>query len=1119
MRRVLLAIVSSCFVLACVFFKGVSAGSGPEPQAPCPVSLSNPDGQALEIERFDLRAAVHGPLALVEMEMVFRNPQDRQMEGRFLYMLPPDATVSRFAKEVDGKLMEGEVVERQRARSVYREILHTMRDPALLEQDQGNRFSAKVFPIPAKSTTRLVLSYSQVLPAKAGSRKMTIPLAGMPLVKDFQASVRVYDWPGDGLKVDFPGAQVSRGNWPGKSVEKTAANYKPEKDLVLELPSMENAAPVRAVKNGNYQMLAYRPAAKPAAKAEAMDWVFYIDTSASNADTEKRRIEALGYFENRIDEFTDNTLFSRIAFDLNVEPLNSYYLSLNRDGTPKPLAYMLRERHALGATDLAKALKHIGESARAEKKAQRFVLVSDGIATWGKREPAEILAELGAWPENDTLHALVLGPKQDAKMLGAIVEKTRGRVVTLNLGEAMEANVRMALDDLQRPVGQSYEFYDEGAKWIYPKTFRDVQPGDELVVFSELKDGVASAPGVVLHEGSKKTDTPLKAEPAEAPGFEPLLQREAVAAQLAHLEKQTQDEQIAKDAKRMGELRKQIVETSVANRVLCGATALLVLESEADYDRFGLDRKALRDVMVVGGAGIEWKQRTAADLALKPAPEPAKPAAPAKKEKSAEEGKDGKPDEVGGKLLDAAEDLREGEGGKDSYGPNAAREPEADSGGVNAFAAAPAASTGAPQGGDGRAGESGEGRVRTALRANDPELRRGAQQAQAPERALAEQNQALAAQNASLAASRGDAPAPAPANRPSEPQQATARAEPKIVAPEWTKHAGPPPAAKLEELQKLVDAEPRDRTRRNAYAEALAQSERWDALQALAFQWLPFDPENAQVFEFLGKSATNLGDPKTALRAFSSIAELAPSDAALLDRAGWLMLVAKEYGFAEELFRAAVKQREDHPNIHRGLALSLWLAGKHEDAAKAYEAALEVEFNGRYGDIKRVLNEELGYVCRAWRDAWSATQPKDSDRSQANPAMLFAGRMKVDLTRTDALRVTLAWETDANDVDLHVVDPSNEECYYSHAKNAGGLELYSDQTQGLGPEVIRIGKTAPGTYHVGVNYFSAGPMGVSRGVIVVMVPENGIVKAPAILPFCLTPGDRDMRFLTKVEVK
>jgi hypothetical protein len=47
--------------------------------------------------------------------MRFRNPRQRRMEGRFSAVLPEGATISRFAKEVDGHLMEGEVVERLRA--------------------------------------------------------------------------------------------------------------------------------------------------------------------------------------------------------------------------------------------------------------------------------------------------------------------------------------------------------------------------------------------------------------------------------------------------------------------------------------------------------------------------------------------------------------------------------------------------------------------------------------------------------------------------------------------------------------------------------------------------------------------------------------------------------------------------------------------------------------------------------------------------------------------------------------------------------------------------------------------------------------------------------------------
>jgi uncharacterized protein YfaP (DUF2135 family) len=120
----------------------------------------------------------------------------------------------------------------------------------------------------------------------------------------------------------------------------------------------------------------------------------------------------------------------------------------------------------------------------------------------------------------------------------------------------------------------------------------------------------------------------------------------------------------------------------------------------------------------------------------------------------------------------------------------------------------------------------------------------------------------------------------------------------------------------------------------------------------------------------------------------------------------------------------------------------------------------------------------------------------------------------VDLDRRDALRVTLAWETDANDVDLHVADPAGETCYYAHAATRSGLELYEDITQGLGPEVIRTDSLKTGTYHVGVRYFSAGPMGVSRGIVVILRGDDVEIE-----PFRLVAGGRDIRYVTSINVK
>ncbi|MFO0634241.1 MAG: hypothetical protein U0168_15445 [Nannocystaceae bacterium] len=53
---------------------------------------------------------------------------------------------------------------------------------------------------------------------------------------------------------------------------------------------------------------------------------------------------------------------------------------------------------------------------------------------------------------------------------------------------------------------------------------------------------------------------------------------------------------------------------SVRERVLSEFTALLVLETEADYARFGIDRKALADILAIGKDGVELRRRDAAPL-------------------------------------------------------------------------------------------------------------------------------------------------------------------------------------------------------------------------------------------------------------------------------------------------------------------------------------------------------------------------------------------------------------------------------------------------------------------------------------------------------------------------
>ncbi|HET9766833.1 MAG TPA: VIT domain-containing protein, partial [Thermoanaerobaculia bacterium] len=151
--------------------RGVAADHAP------PFSLTATDGTGLTLVALDARGVLEPPLAFTELHLTFENPQDRIIEGRFRVALPPGAALSRFAMKIGDNWQEGEVVERQRARQAYEDFLHRRQDPALLEQEAANEFSARVFPIPARGRKEIVVSWSHAL--VDSDEPYVLPLLGL----------------------------------------------------------------------------------------------------------------------------------------------------------------------------------------------------------------------------------------------------------------------------------------------------------------------------------------------------------------------------------------------------------------------------------------------------------------------------------------------------------------------------------------------------------------------------------------------------------------------------------------------------------------------------------------------------------------------------------------------------------------------------------------------------------------------------------------------------------------------------------------------------------------------------------------------------------------------------
>jgi uncharacterized protein YfaP (DUF2135 family) len=105
-------------------------------------------------------------------------------------------------------------------------------------------------------------------------------------------------------------------------------------------------------------------------------------------------------------------------------------------------------------------------------------------------------------------------------------------------------------------------------------------------------------------------------------------------------------------------------------------------------------------------------------------------------------------------------------------------------------------------------------------------------------------------------------------------------------------------------------------------------------------------------------------------------------------------------------------------------------------------------------------------------------------------------RYGVERLRGPTTRILLTWETDANDVDLHVIDRRGEHADYSDRTLSDGGTLLGDVTSGYGPEEFLLSPKLTGApYELFVNYYSRGPMGFGMGKVDVIAHDgNGHVR-------------------------
>jgi len=135
-----------------------------------------PEHGWLSIVYHDVEVTLRDGVVTTHVDQLFRNGTGRDVEGRYVFPLPPGAVVSNFTMWVDGEALEARILGADEARAIYEDYVRRAIDPALLEYIGRDTLSARIFPIPAGGERRVEITYSELLSAENGTYRYHYPL-------------------------------------------------------------------------------------------------------------------------------------------------------------------------------------------------------------------------------------------------------------------------------------------------------------------------------------------------------------------------------------------------------------------------------------------------------------------------------------------------------------------------------------------------------------------------------------------------------------------------------------------------------------------------------------------------------------------------------------------------------------------------------------------------------------------------------------------------------------------------------------------------------------------------------------------------------------------------------
>jgi Ca-activated chloride channel homolog len=544
--------------------------------------------RTLEISRQVVRAVLRDGLAETEVDQTFSNPGGRQVEGWYWFTVPERAIVSSFAVETNGALIEGEIIEKQEAAARYQAAVRASHEPALLEWIDGRSYRARIFPVPASGSRRVVLRYIELLPTQSGKFAYVYPMRSNDPVQigEFSLSVDLGD-AGKGMPLaTLADAVIEDG---GRRVSMRRSGYEPRADFQLEGTIRAQRAPFRVSRfaagsdRADYVMARYVPDVNWAEQKDLPgDLVVVVDTSASADEAARQQKSAAA--EAILRAMSPSDHFALIALDST--PTILYPKDGLADASEKEIAVALErlaEHSTGGATDLG-SMFDVALGRVHGKDQPAVIYIGDGLPTSGEVSGEQLAERLrrSLSVSRARFFTVAVGPDANHSLLRELARAGGGQWFTIDQNEGSTSEVLRLASAIKTPTITDLSI-ELGAGLDEPMLTASgkVSRGEEVVLLARTHHALPTNATVKGRLGGKdfSMDYPIEIDRGVGTAFVPRLW---ASEKIRRLLGEGSDVEAH---------RGKIVELGLEYGLVTPFTSTLALESEQAYQHQGIPRR------------------------------------------------------------------------------------------------------------------------------------------------------------------------------------------------------------------------------------------------------------------------------------------------------------------------------------------------------------------------------------------------------------------------------------------------------------------------------------------------------------------------------------------------